>query len=71
MNPAPEPVRDESEEVIAEVRSARHRISARFGHDPYALVNYYIERQQQHKDRLVRATEPPEKLDSASSADGE
>ena len=66
MNPAPEPVRDESEEVIAEVRAARRRISARFGHDPYALVNYYIERQQQHTDRLIRAPEPAEKPGPAS-----
>jgi molybdenum-dependent DNA-binding transcriptional regulator ModE len=27
--------------VIAEVRRARHRISARVGHDPKRLINYY------------------------------
>jgi hypothetical protein len=29
----------------------------RFGHDPYRLVAYYMERQQQHVDRLVHAPE--------------
>jgi hypothetical protein len=49
---------DDSEEEIARVREARHRISERFGHDPYRLVNYYIEKQKAHQDRLVRASEP-------------
>jgi hypothetical protein len=51
---------DDTEEEIARVREARHRISERFGHDPYRLVNYYIEKQKEHKDRLVRAPEPGE-----------
>jgi hypothetical protein len=34
------------EPVIDEVRAIRHRISARHGHDPRRLVEYYLERQQ-------------------------
>jgi hypothetical protein len=49
---------DDGEEEIARVREARRRISERFGHDPYRLVNHYIEKQREHKDRLVRAPEP-------------
>ncbi|HEX6748779.1 MAG TPA: hypothetical protein VF092_15890 [Longimicrobium sp.] len=48
---------DEGEELIAEVRAARHRISERFGHDPYKLVAYYMERQKAHAERLIRAPE--------------
>ena len=46
---------DDGEDVIAEVRAARHRISERFPHDPYRLVEYYMERQKAHSTRLVRA----------------
>ncbi|MEX0704010.1 MAG: hypothetical protein WD069_18055 [Planctomycetales bacterium] len=39
--------------VIDEIRAIRHEISARFGHDPKKLVEYYIELQRRHADRLV------------------
>ncbi len=42
--------------VIDEIREIRHRISARFDHDPERLVTFYIELQKQHQDRLI---EPP------------
>jgi hypothetical protein len=58
MNPQPEPTLDPDDEEIARVREVRHRISERFGHDPYRLVAYYMERQEERKDRVVRATEP-------------
>lgn len=48
---------DEGDEVVAEVRAIRHRISERFGHDPYQLVAHYIERQEAHADRLIHAPE--------------
>jgi hypothetical protein len=48
---------DDGDEVIAEVRAARHRISERFGHDPYRLVAYYMERQKSHPGRLIRAVD--------------
>lgn len=50
-------VSDDDEE-ITRVRAARHQISERFGHDPYRLVAYYMEKQKAHQDRLVFATEP-------------
>jgi hypothetical protein len=44
----------ESDPVIEEVREVRHRISARFDHDPHRLVAYYMELQKQFDDRLIR-----------------
>lgn len=44
----------DSDPVIDEVREVRHRISARFDHDPSRLVAYYMELQEQYKDRLLR-----------------
>jgi hypothetical protein len=43
-----------SDPVIDEVREVRHRISARFDHDPSKLVAYYMELQEQYKDRLLK-----------------
>jgi hypothetical protein len=48
----------ESDPVIDEVREIRHRISARFDHDPSRLVAYYMELQKQFEDRLLRAEKP-------------
>jgi len=48
---------DEDDEEIASVREARHRISERFGHDPYRLVDHYMKQQQEHPDKLVPAPE--------------
>jgi hypothetical protein len=42
-----------SEPVIDEVREVRHRISERFDHDPKRLVAYYLQFQQQFRDRLL------------------
>ena len=39
--------------VIDEIRDVRHRISARFGHDPARLVSLYLEMQKQYQDRLI------------------
>ena len=45
--------------VIDEIREVRHRISARFDHDPAKLVAYYMELQKQYEDRLItRKTGP-------------
>jgi hypothetical protein len=49
--------------VIDEVRKVRRRISARFRHDPARLVAYYIELQDQYRERLVVT-------DEASAASG-
>ena len=45
--------------VIDDIREVRHRISARFDHDPERLVAYYIELQRQYQDRLIQAEKPP------------
>ena len=39
--------------VIDEIREVRHRISARFDHDPSRLVAYYMELQKRYQDRLI------------------
>ena len=43
--------------VIEEVREVRHRISARFGHDPTQTVAFYMETQKQYQDRLIETTQ--------------
>ena len=48
---------DQGEEEIAAIREVRHRISERFGHDPYRLVAYLMERQKEHPEKLVPAPE--------------
>jgi hypothetical protein len=45
--------RDQNDPVIDEIREARHRISARFDHDPERLVAYYMKLQERHGDRLI------------------
>ncbi len=42
-----------SDPVIDEIREVRHRISARFEHDPTQLVTFYREMQKQYQDRLI------------------
>jgi hypothetical protein len=39
--------------AIASVREVRHHISQQYGHDPKKLIEYYIQLQEQHKDRLL------------------
>ncbi|HSS47868.1 MAG TPA: hypothetical protein VLX28_02870 [Thermoanaerobaculia bacterium] len=52
--------------VIDEIREVRHRISERFGHDPELLVAYYMEMQEQYRDRLIRA--PQKQTDDKTAA---
>jgi hypothetical protein len=52
--------------VIDEVREIRHRISARFDHDPARLVAYYMELQEKYRDRLIG--EPDKKRNTPSAA---
>ena len=49
-----------SDPVIDEIREVRHRISARFEHDPTQLVAFYMEMQKQYQDRLMETAESPE-----------
>lgn len=39
--------------AIQAVRDARHQISELVGHDPQKLLEYYQQRQQRHRNRLV------------------
>ncbi len=39
--------------AIQAVRDARHQISESVDHDPQKLVEYYRQRQERHRDRLV------------------
>ncbi len=39
--------------AIARVREVRHRISKQFDHNPQKLVEYYMQLQERHKDRLL------------------
>jgi hypothetical protein len=39
--------------MVDDVRRARFEISEMCGHDPNRLVDYYMQRQEQHRDRLV------------------
>jgi hypothetical protein len=57
---------DDGEEVLAEIRAVRQRISEEFDHDPYKLVAYLMEQQKVHGDRLIRAPEPDTYRDEAA-----
>lgn len=48
---------DQGEEEIAAIREVRHRLSERFGHDPYRMVAYLMELQKEHPERLIPAPE--------------
>ena len=49
-----------SDPVIDEIREVRHRISARFDHDPTQMVAFYMEMQKQYQDRLIETTRSAE-----------
>ena len=53
-----------SDPVIDEIREVRHRISARFGHDPTQLVAFYMEMQKQYQDRLIETTQSSQDRDN-------
>jgi len=46
------------EPTLTRIRKARQRISAKCGHDPEKLVEYYIELQKQYQDRLIPVDGP-------------
>jgi hypothetical protein len=50
-------MKKQSDPVIDEVREVRHRISARFDHDPKRLVAHYMEYQKQYQDRPLETAE--------------
>ena len=61
MNPT------ENDPVIDEIRKVRHRISARFDHDPARLVDYYIQLQESHRDRLIDVPKTAEQKEESSA----
>ena len=52
-----------SDPVIDEIREVRHRVSARFGHDPAQLVAFYMEIQKQYQNRLIETAKRAEDRD--------
>ncbi len=46
------------EPTLTRIRKARQRISATWGHDPYKLVEHYIQYQKQYQDRLIPKDQP-------------
>lgn len=55
-----------SDQPIDEIRELRHRISARFDHDPARLVAYYMKLQEQYRDRLIDAAKTTEGSDETT-----
>jgi hypothetical protein len=53
--------------VIDEIRTVRHRISARFDHDPARLVTYYQELQKRYHDRLIATTATKDEKDQPAT----
>lgn len=58
---------NQNDPVIDEIREVRHRISERFDHDPARLVAYYIELQEQYRERLIDTTKAPEHEDQPAA----
>ena len=56
-----------SDPVIDEIREVRHRISARFAHDPAQLVAYYVELQKQYQDRLIETAKQAKRTDQSAA----
>ena len=56
------------DEGIRAVREVREKISAEFNNDPEKLIEYYIEQQKQHRDRLLQpvAAQQDDAADDAS-----
>ena len=55
--------KSQNDPVIDEIREIRHRISARFNHDPTQLVAYYMERQKEYQGRLIASKPVTENVD--------
>jgi len=55
------------DQPIDEIRELRHRISARFDHDPARLVAYYVKLQEQYRDRLIDTKKTTEETDHTNA----
>ena len=58
---------NETDPVIDEIREVRHRISARFDHDPARLVAYYMNLQEQYGDRLMEASQTAQRIEEPTA----
>ena len=56
-----------NDSVIDEIREVRHRISARFDHDPTQLVTFYMELQKQHQNRLIDPAKSTKRRDQPTA----
>jgi hypothetical protein len=52
--------------VIAEIRRVRHELSARFGHDPKRLVEYFQKLEKQHPERVISFRSQPARSESVA-----
>ena len=43
--------------TISRVRTARKKISARFGHSTEKLVRHYMDLQKKHKHKVIKVSE--------------
>jgi len=41
------------DKIIARIRAVRHKLSAKFDHDPKKLGEFFMKRQQKPKNRLL------------------
>lgn len=55
--------------VIDEIRAIRREISAQFDHDPKRLVEYFMEFQEQFRDRFVASPSNLPQLNLDAPAD--
>ena len=55
------------DQPIDEIRELRHRISARFDHDPARLVAYYVKLQEQYRDRLIDTKKTTKETDHTNA----
>lgn len=53
--------------LIDQIREVRHAISARYGHDPHALIEHYREYQKRFANRLL--PEEPEPVAASHDTD--
>jgi hypothetical protein len=52
------------DETLLRIREARHRISARFNHDPQLLVAYYQQREKEILDKRMVAAKKSKAQDA-------
>jgi len=53
--------------VIDEIREARRRISERCDNDPAKLVEYYIQLQEQYRDRMLDEAKAANRSDPSAA----